>query len=132
MEDISMLARVLLVVGRKKKGDEIGKLVEQLEYFGVEAEVCIDLLDFGSMWSQREFSMALIDLDDIPYGGYDPFGNLLDITSRVPSVFMSESGSLERWTRALESGAVSFVTRPLHPESLSRFIVRMITRTSKK
>lgn len=127
-----MFARVLLIVGKKEMGDEIRKLVEELGNFGIEAEVCLDLLDFGRMWSKGDFSMALIDLDDIPYGGYDPLGNLLDITSSIPSVFMSESGSLERWTRALESGAVSFVTRPLHPESLSRFMVRMITRTTKK
>ncbi len=127
-----MFARVLLIVGRKEMGDEINKLVEELGVFGIEAEVCLDLLDLGRKWAKGDFSMALIDLDDIPYGGYDPLGNLLDITSSIPSVFMSESGSLERWTRALESGAVGFVTRPLHPETLSRFIARLITRTPKK
>ncbi|NIO16764.1 MAG: hypothetical protein GTN70_07170 [Deltaproteobacteria bacterium] len=127
-----MFARVLLIVGRKEMGDEIRELVEELGVFGIEAEVCLDLLDFGQKWAKGGFSMALIDLDDIPYGGYDPLGNLLDITSSIPSVFMSESGSLERWTRALESGAVGFVTRPLHPETLSRFIARLITRTPKK
>lgn len=126
-----MDTRVLLIVDRKKAGDEIRRLVQELGNFGVETEVCIDLYDIASLWSRGEFSLALIDLDDIPSGGYDYLGNLLELTSSVPSVLMSKRGSLERWTRALESGAVSFVTRPLNPETLSRFIVRMISRKSK-
>ncbi len=123
-----MFARILLIGERDKFGEEMNMVVELLGNFGVKTEVCRDLFHIEGGWSEGRYSLAIIDLDDVPYGGYDPLGNLLDITSAIPSVFMSESGSLERWTRALESGAVSFVTRPLNPETFSRFILKMLTK----
>jgi len=106
----------------------MNKVFDDLKLFGVEADICSDFREFGTIWQEGKFAMALIDLDDIPFGGYDPYFYFEGVTSSIPSVFLSESGNLEKWTRALEAGAVSFVTRPFHPRTLSRFILKILTK----
>jgi DNA-binding NtrC family response regulator len=127
-----MSVRILLVAGRERRGDQVRKVIDDLKAFGIEAELCSDFLEFGSVWQEGKFAVALIDLDNVIYGGYDPFTHFEDIISSIPSVFLSERGNLEKWARAMESGAVSFVTRPFHTQALSRFILRIINQHINK
>ncbi len=123
-----MSVRIILVSGRGPGADQMIKVIDELKLFGVEADICSDFSEFGTLWKKGKFAMALIDLDDIPFGGYDPYFHFEGVTSSIPSVFVSERGNLEKWTRALEAGAVSFVTRPFQPRTLSRFILRLLRK----
>ncbi|RMG59700.1 MAG: response regulator [Deltaproteobacteria bacterium] len=126
-----MQARVLYIAGRKTREDDLLEILEALKNFGVEARVARDLRETWSAFSPEEFDLALIDIDDFSPGGYGSFSGIDEIISEVPSLLLSESGSLERWTRALEAGAIGFLTRPLDAETVTRFILKLVRKTKK-
>ncbi len=127
-----MQAKILYISGRRARQDDLLRVLEALREFGIEAKVMEDLSEMWSEAAGEEFDLALIDIDELSFGGYDPFVNVNDIISEIPSLLLSESGTLERWIRALESGAVGFLTRPFDTEELTRSILRLISRNVKK
>jgi DNA-binding response OmpR family regulator len=74
----------------------------------------------------EKVDLVVVDLDTPSLCGMDAQMRIAQVASRVPVVLMSRSIGIERRMWALESGAVSIVTKPVDGRTLFRHIDNLL------
>lgn len=74
----------------------------------------------------EEADLVVVDLDTPSLCGMDAQMRIAQLASRVPVILMARMIGIERRMWALESGAVSIVTKPVDGRTLFRHIDKLL------
>jgi FixJ family two-component response regulator len=98
--------------------------------FGMKCEAFFSGADLLKSARVTEASCLILDVRMPDLDGLQLQRRLREITPSIPVIFFSAHAGKEEETQALCSGAVAFLSKPVHRDELLRVICMALERTS--
>lgn len=81
---------------------------------------------------EKDFDIALIDIKMPGMDGMELQDRLREADPDLAVIIMTGYASVETAIRAMKQGAYEFITKPIDPDELSRLVVNVLERTSRR
>jgi FixJ family two-component response regulator len=104
-------------------------LTRLLKINGYEPQPFLTARAFLNAYDPRDSACLILDLNLPDMNGLELQRHLFEIGSRHPIIFLSGHADVPRSVEAMKSGAVDFLTKPVHPPILISTIHEAIARS---
>jgi len=123
--DLQAHGRILVVEDDEDMRENLQRI---LATAGYEVKLARDGADAISVLQTCECDLVLTDLVMPRMGGLELLGEIRRLGRGVPVVFLTALGSRAAFTKAMDLGAVGFVTKPFQANSLLEAIREVFDR----
>jgi DNA-binding response OmpR family regulator len=121
-------AKLLFVSSDDKIGEVIGKEID--DYFK-ELKVVSDLKEAISLACSNNYDVAIIDADIVGVSFSQLCTELLQLTPTLPKIVISDSDNNENIVTAINSGAYTFLSKPLRAKDLKLSVIMCLNQTKR-
>ena len=121
-------AKLLFVSSDDKIGEVIGKEID--DYFK-ELKVVSDLKEAISLACSNNYDVAIIDADIVGVSFSQLCTELLQLTPTLPKIVISDSDNNENIVTAINSGAYTFLSKPLRAKDLKLAVIMCLNQTKR-
>lgn len=121
-------AKLLFVSSDDKIGEVIGKEID--DYFK-ELKVVSDLKEAVSLACSNNYDVAIIDADIVGVSFSQLCTELLQLTPTLPKIVISDSDNNENIVTAINSGAYTFLSKPLRAKDLKLSVIMCLNQTKR-
>ena len=121
-------AKLLFVSSDDKIGEVIGKEIG--DYFK-ELKVVSDLKEAISLACSNNYDVAIIDADIVGVSFSQLCTELLQLTPTLPKIVISDSDNNENIVTAINSGAYTFLSKPLRAKDLKLSVIMCLNQTKR-
>ena len=121
-------AKLLFVSSDDKIGEVIGKEID--DYFK-ELKVVSDLKEAVSLACSNNYDVAIIDADIVGVSFSQLCTELLQLTPTLPKIVISDSDNNENIVTAINSGAYTFLSKPLRAKDLKLAVIMCLNQTKR-
>ena len=117
--------RILVVEDDEDMGENLQRI---LTLAGYQVHLARDGAEAITVLQTQPFHLVLTDLLMPRMGGLELLGEIRRLGRGVPVVFLTALGSRAAFTKAMDLGAVGFVTKPFQANSLLEAIREVFDR----
>jgi DNA-binding response OmpR family regulator len=117
--DVLAKLRILVVEDDEDMGENLQRI---LTLAGYQVHLARDGAEAITVLQTQPFHLVLTDLLMPRMGGLELLGEIRRLGPSLPVVFLTAFGNRTAFTRAMDLGAVDFVTKPFRVDSLLRLI----------
>jgi len=117
--------RILVVEDDEDMGENLQRI---LTLAGYQVHLARDGAEAITVLQTQPFHLVLTDLLMPRMGGLELLGEIRRLGRSLPVVFLTALGSRAAFTKAMDLGAVGFITKPFHANSLLAVIREVIER----
>jgi DNA-binding NtrC family response regulator len=121
--------RILIVDDEEVVRDSLCKWFKGAGYFVESAAGSRKALE---AIQEKDFDIALIDIKMPGMDGMELQDRLREADPELAVIIMTGYASVETAVRAMKQGAYEFITKPIDPDELSRLVVNVLERTSRR
>ena len=121
-------AKLLFVSSDDKIGEVIGK---EIDVYFKELKVVSDLKEAISLACSNNYDVAIIDADIVGVSFSQLCTELLQLTPRLPKIVISDSDNNENIVTAINSGAYTFLSKPLRAKDLKLSVIMCLNQTKR-
>ena len=121
-------AKLLFVSSDDKIGEVIGKEID--DYFK-ELKVVSDLKEVISLACSNNYDVAIIDADIVGVSFSQLCTELLQLTPTLSKIVISDSDNNENIVTAINSGAYTFLSKPLRAKDLKLSVIMCLNQTKR-
>ena len=121
-------AKLLFVSSDDKIGEVIGKEIG--DYFK-ELKVVSDLKEAISLACSNNYDVAIIDADIVGVSFSQLCTELLQLTPTLSKIVISDSDNNENIVTAINSGAYTFLSKPLRAKDLKLSVIMCLNQTKR-
>ena len=121
-------AKLLFVSSDDKIGEVIGKEID--DYFK-ELKVVSDLKEAISLACSNNYDVAIIDADIVGVSFSQLCTELLQLTPTLSKIVISDSDNNENIVTAINSGAYTFLSKPLRAKDLKLSVIMCLNQTKR-
>jgi DNA-binding response OmpR family regulator len=123
--DVETKRRILVVEDDEDMGENLQRI---LTLAGYQVHLARDGAEAITVLQTQPFHLVLTDLLMPRMGGLELLGEIRRLGPSLPVVFLTALGSRAAFTKAMDLGAVGFVTKPFQAESLLALIREVFNR----
>ena len=118
--------RILVVEDDEDMGENLQRI---LTLAGYQVQLARDGSEAITVLQTQPFHLVLTDLVMPRMGGLELLGEIRRLGRSLPVVFLTALGSRAAFTKAMDLGAVGFVTKPFQANSLLEAIREVFERS---
>ena len=124
--DLQAHGRILVVEDEEDMRENLQRI---LATAGYEVKLARDGADAISVLQTCACDLVLTDLLMPRMGGLELLGEIRRLGRSLPVVFLTAFGKQAAFTKAMDLGAVGFITKPFHAKSLLAVIREVFERS---
>ena len=121
-------AKLLFVSSDEKIKDSISSEFD--DYFK-ELKIVTNIKDALSLACSNNYDMAIIDTDIVGVSFSELCSELSDLAPTLPKIIISESDNNENIVTAINSGAYTFLSKPLRAKDLKLAVIMCLNQTKR-